>query len=144
MVYYSKPGGFMNQPQEQKPFILIIDDNPTNLDVLIEILQNDYRLSVAKTGKKALEFIKNNTPDLILLDVVMPEMDGFEVCQILKSRPDTRSIPVIFISSVNDAENVSKGYAIGGSDYLSKPFVPVEVRTRIKDQLDLFKFRQFS
>ncbi len=134
----------MNQDKNQKPFVLIVDDNPTNLDVLIEILQNDYRLSVAKTGKKALDFINKNKPDLILLDVVMPEMDGFELCQTLKNETDTRSIPVIFISSVNDPISISKGYTIGGSDYLSKPFIPLEVKSRIRDQLELQSFRQLT
>jgi PleD family two-component response regulator len=132
----------MNPSEDNKPFILIVDDNPTNLDVLIEILHQEYRLSVAKSGQKALEFVQKHIPDLILLDIVMPEMDGFEVCQALKSSDITKAIPVIIISSVSDADSITKIFKMGGEDYLSKPFIPIEVKTRIKNQLDLREFRK--
>ena len=132
----------MSSLEETQPFILIVDDNPTNLDVLIEILQHDYRLSVAKSGVKALGFIQKHTPQLLLLDIVMPEMDGFEVCRKLKSNPETSDIPIIFISSTNDPANITKGFEIGGADYLTKPFIPLEVKTRIKNQLELSKYRK--
>lgn len=127
----------MSPPDNNKPLILIVDDNPTNLDVLIELLQEDYQLSVAKSGQKALAFVQRFKPCLILLDIVMPEMDGFEVCRMLKSSPETRDIPIIFISSATNYQTITTGFEIGGADYLNKPFIPLEVRKRIHDQLIL-------
>ncbi|MBU2512568.1 response regulator [bacterium] len=124
---------------ENKPFILIVDDNPTNLDVLIEILQSEYQLSVAKSGKKALEFVKRNPPELILLDIVMPEMDGFDVCRILKQSDTSKEIPIIFITAHSDRENIVRGFELGGADYLNKPFIPMEVKIRIKNQIALYR-----
>ncbi len=131
----------MSQYKENRSFILIVDDNPTNLDILIEILQAKYQLSVAKSGKKALEFVKRNPPELILLDIVMPEMDGFEVCRKLKQSDDTKEIPVIFITGHSDPESIVLGFESGGADYLNKPFIPIEVKARIDDQIELRRFR---
>jgi putative two-component system response regulator len=132
----------MSLLNDSNPFILIVDDNPTNLDILIEILQYDYRLSVAKSGKKALEFIQKNPPRLLLLDIMMPEMDGFEVCRNIKSSSTTRHIPVIFISSTSDPASITKLFEVGGADYLTKPFIPLEVKTRVQNQLELDGFRR--
>lgn len=131
----------MNDPGEKKPFILIVDDNPTNLDVLIEILQGSYRLSVAKSGKKALEFIQRNQPELILLDIDMPEMNGFDVCRILKKNNATKMIPIVFITGYKDAKNITEAFQVGGVDYLNKPFILQEVETKIANHIALYRYR---
>lgn len=128
--------------KSQKPFLLIVDDNPTNLDVLIEILQHSYEISIMKSGKKALSFIRNSSPDLILLDIHMPEMNGMEVCEQIKSDDSTRDIPVIFISAQRDPSDIAKIFSVGGADYFFKPFVPIEVKHKIKTQIELFRYRQ--
>jgi diguanylate cyclase (GGDEF)-like protein/PAS domain S-box-containing protein len=121
---------------KQKPLVLIVDDTMMNIDLLADVLREDYRLGIATNGVKALEFVKKNKPDLILLDVMMPEMDGFEVCRILKSSNKTRNIPVIFITALSDTENVARGFQLGGCDYIPKPFHAVEVKARVKSKLN--------
>ncbi len=124
----------MNKP-EDKTLILLVDDNPTNLDILIEILQEDYRLGVVKSGEKALEFVSRTRPDLILLDIFMPGMNGFDVCRALKSSDATRSIPVIFISATDTPEDIARGAEVGGVDFLPKPFLAEEIKERIEKHL---------
>ncbi|MBU3918137.1 response regulator [bacterium] len=131
----------MKNKDESKPLILIVDDNPINLDVLVETLQADYRLSVSKNGKKALEYAKEYKPQLILLDIMMPEMDGFKVCEILKSSPDTKNISIIFITALHETVNVTKGFDIGAVDYITKPFNPIEVRARVKTHISLVHYQ---
>ncbi len=131
----------MSEINEKKPLLLIVDDNPTNLDVLVETLKHDYRLSVAKSGKKALEYVHRNKPQLILLDVMMPEMDGFEVCQKLKASAETKNISIIFITALHETTNLTKGFDIGAVDYITKPFNPVEVRARVKTHVSLVEYR---
>ena len=89
-----------------KPLILIADDNPINIDILLETLKGDYNFGVAKNGQKALEYLEQTKPDLILLDVMMPEIDGFEVCSRLKANPRLSDIEVIFITALNDAKYI--------------------------------------
>ena len=122
--------------KQQKPLVLIVDDTMMNIDLLADVLREDYRLGIATNGIKALEFVEKNRPDIILLDIMMPEMDGFEVCQILKENQQTRSIPVVFITALSDTENVAKGFQLGGCDYISKPFHAMEVRVRVKSKLN--------
>ena len=117
--------------------ILIVDDVKTNLDVLVQTLGNEYILAVAIDGKKALDYALKNIPDLILLDVMMPEVDGFSVCRKLKKISITREIPVIFITAVNTSVEKSNGFKIGAVDYITKPFDPIEVRARVKTHLTL-------
>lgn len=131
----------MVKRDENRAFILVVDDNPTNLDVLVETLQVEYQLSVAKSGKKALEFVQKYRPHLILLDIMMPEMDGFQVCEILKSREITRSIPIIFITALQKTENITKAFEMGAVDYITKPFNPTEVNARIKNHIKLIEYR---
>ncbi len=125
-----------NTINKQKPLVLIVDDTMMNIDLLADVLREDYRLGIATNGVKALEFVKKNKPDLILLDIMMPEMDGFEVCRILKEDRQTRNIPVIFITALSDTENVARGFQLGGCDYIPKPFHALEVKARVKSKLN--------
>jgi putative two-component system response regulator len=130
-------------PKKMSPGrILLVDDSKTNLDVLVEILKDDYRLAVAKNGERALELAGRLAPELILLDIMMPGMDGYEVLRRLKERPETAEIPVIFISALTDAEDKAKGFSRGAVDYLIKPFDVVEVLARIKTHMELVQARR--
>ena len=116
--------------------ILVVDDHPDNLRLLLNIFsENGYSTRLASSGELALNSIRTRIPDLILLDIQMPKMNGFELCRKLKSDPHTKLIPIIFISALNDIENKVSGYQAGGVDYISKPFFPEEVLVRVKTQL---------
>jgi len=117
--------------------ILITDDTKTNIDVLIQALKNDYKLGVALNGAKAIEYVRANHPDLILLDILMPGMDGFEVCRRLKDDPDTSDIPIIFITAMDSSGHKTKGFETGAVDYITKPFDITEVKARVKTHLSL-------
>ena len=126
---------------EKKATILIIEDLPENIDILFNVLKNTYEIKVATNGKNALQIIKKELPDLILLDIVMPEMDGYETIHELKSNPATKNIPVIFLSGMSAMQDIVKGFELGAVDYITKPFSPPIVLARVKIQLDL-KFAQ--
>ncbi|WP_067099236.1 response regulator [Marinomonas atlantica] len=129
--------------QEQKT-VLVIDDEPINITVLSGTLRDHFRVIVAKTGKQALERIEKVTvPDIIMLDIMMPDMDGFEVCRILKQRPDTKDVPVIFVSAMSEHQDEEKGLALGAVDYIIKPFSPAIVLTRIRNILQLIEAQSF-
>lgn len=117
--------------------ILLVDDEPSNLQLLRQILKDDYELFFAKDGQKALQLAEQVQPSLILLDVLMPVLDGFETCQHLKNNTQTKHIPVIFITSLHEAVDESKGFEVGGVDYISKPIKPITVKARIKTHLAL-------
>ena len=118
--------------------ILIVDDTPENVDVLAGILGERYQLQVALNGAKALDIAQTSpAPDLILLDVMMPEMDGYEVCQRLKENPQTANIPVIFVTAKNEEADETKGFALGAVDYITKPVRPAIVLARVQTQLAL-------
>ncbi|KAI9131279.1 response regulator [Acaryochloris sp. CCMEE 5410] len=118
--------------------ILIVDDNVDNLNVLAGMLaEQNYKVRRAINGSIALRAIKASIPDLILLDIVLPDMTGYDICTQLKQHPSTQDIPVIFISSLNDAEDKVKAFAVGGVDYVSKPFEMAEVCARIRNQLEI-------
>lgn len=119
------------------PHILIVDDDAINIDILLETLQDDYRLGIAKNGSKALEYLKNNKPELILLDIMMPGMSGFEVCEQLKASPETRDIAIIFLTALQDTANKFKGFELGAVDYITKPFNSVEVKARVQTHLSV-------
>ncbi len=118
--------------------ILIVDDNLTNLDVLLRTLsERGYELSVATDGEMALKIVSAASPDLILLDIMMPGIDGFETCARLKSNPATQNIPIIFLSAKTDPADIVKGFQSGGADYITKPFNKEEVLVRVSTQLQL-------
>ncbi|CAK0744299.1 hypothetical protein CCP4SC76_1490002 [Gammaproteobacteria bacterium] len=121
-----------------QPLILIVDDVPTNIIVLTRVLEGDYRTQFATSGSQALAMLeKPNKPDLILLDVMMPEMDGYEVCHRLKVHPDTREIPVLFVTAKTDTDSETKALSIGAVDFIHKPITPAVVRARVKLHLQL-------
>ena len=122
----------------EKSNILIVDDSAENLHLLIGLLSDEYKVKAAKNGLKALQIAQSDPkPDLILLDVIMPELDGLEVCRHLKSTPETSSIPIIFITSQSTPQDEVKGFSIGAVDYISKPFYPPVVLSRVKAQIAL-------
>jgi class 3 adenylate cyclase/CheY-like chemotaxis protein len=128
-------------PKEER--LLIVDDTPQNLQVLGTILrQQGYKLSVAQHGRQALEVAAKAPPDLILLDVMMPEMDGFEACRRLKEDPRTRDIPIIFLTAKTAAEDIVQGFEAGGVDYVAKPFNPAELLKRVQTHLELKAARE--
>jgi sigma-B regulation protein RsbU (phosphoserine phosphatase) len=112
--------------------ILIVDDVKANVDVLVAALKGEYRLSVALDGATALKSIAANAPDLVLLDIVMPGLDGYEVCRRLRAAPATQELPMMFLSSLEDARNKAQGFEAGANDYLTKPFEALEVKARVK------------
>ena len=119
--------------------ILVVDDTIANLQVIDEILSAaQYNVSAVTSGKRALKQVQEQTPDLILLDIQMPEMDGFETCQQIKANPDTANIPVIFITALSDAESIVKGFSLGAVDYITKPFREAELLARVHTQLNLY------
>ncbi len=124
--------------RRDRPRILLVDDTPQNLDILVELLAGHGRLSVALNGDKALELARTPPgPDLVLLDVMMPGLDGYEVCRRLKADPATREIPVIFVTALGEATDEMKGFELGAVDYVHKPFNPILVRARVEAQLEL-------
>jgi len=120
-----------------KSSVLIVDDAAANIDILTEALDEDYSLMVARDGATALELARTETPDLILLDVMMPRMDGFQVCDHLKSDPATFNIPVIFLTAMTDIDDKTRGFRSGAVDYITKPFNILEVKARVKTHLTL-------
>jgi CheY-like chemotaxis protein len=123
-------------PQSTRPAILIVDDMPTNIQLLAEALRVDYRILVATNGAEALQIVAGPTrPALILLDIMMPEMDGFEVCRRLKADPALAAIPVIFLTAADDAQNVVNGLELGAVDYVTKPANPTVLKVRVRNHL---------
>ncbi|WP_445435974.1 GGDEF domain-containing protein [Candidatus Borreliella tachyglossi] len=121
--------------------LLLVDDTPTNLDLLIDILQDGYEIRVAVNGFDALKQVEIASPDLILLDVVLPDISGYEVCRRLKSDPETKDIPIIFISSRDSTDAQLEGFNVGGVDYILKPFNGRIIDARIKTHLELKRLR---
>jgi len=122
--------------ENSKLVILVVDDNKSNIDILLNILSN-YDCIPCLSGKNALEIINDEHIDLILLDIMMPEIDGFEVCKILKENSKTKTIPIIFITGQTDEDSIEKAYEIGGADYVIKPFRPKELLARVKKELNI-------
>ncbi|MGY3916213.1 hybrid sensor histidine kinase/response regulator [Aeromonas australiensis] len=118
--------------------ILIVDDAPINIDILHHLLeQGGYSIRVASNGRQAIHSMEQQLPDLVIMDINMPEMDGFEACSRIKSRIDLWNIPVIFISASSDIESLNRAFQVGGCDYINKPFHPHEVMARVRNQLRL-------
>ena len=123
----------------RQPRILLVDDEPTNLRVLKQVLQDQYRLSFATSGPDALKLVAKEKIDLILLDIMMPGMTGLEVCSKLKSDPSSKNIPVIFVTALKDSLDETKGFEVGAVDYITKPIIPAVVSARVKTHLSLIK-----
>lgn len=119
------------------PVILLVDDEPTNLRVLRTVLHEQYRLLFAKSGEEALQLVAQHQPDLILLDVMMPGMTGFDVCTALKADAVSRQIPVIFVTALRDEIDETRGFEVGAVDYITKPISPSVVKARVKTHLSL-------
>ena len=115
--------------------VLLVDDAKPNLDILVEGLKADHKLSLALNGETALQIAARTPPDLVLLDIVMPGMDGYEVCRRLRETPETAEVPVMFLSSLEEVQNKTHGFEVGGNDYLTKPFEMLEVKARVRSLL---------
>jgi response regulator RpfG family c-di-GMP phosphodiesterase len=127
-----------------KATILVVDDTPDNLTVMSNLLKDDYRVKIATGGETALKIVASAwPPDLILLDIMMPGMDGYEVCRRLKRDPKTMSIPVIFLTAKADVEDEKKGLELGAIDYITKPISPPIVMARVKNHLALKAMADF-
>lgn len=122
--------------------LLLVDDEAINLQVLQGILGSEYRLLFAKNGQRALDLSRSESPDLVLLDVMMPEMSGHEVCQMLKQDLATRNIPVIFVTALSDTDDEAQGFALGAVDYITKPVSPPIVLARVKTHLALVNYEE--
>lgn len=120
-----------------KPRLLVVDDQPINIQVMHQIFNGHYQVFMATSGAQALTFCRTTPPDLVLLDIVMPGMDGFEVCTLLKADITTQDIPVIFVTAHTDAAQETRGLELGAVDFISKPVSPAVVRARVKTQLTL-------
>jgi len=130
----------MTTPQafSTKPTILVVDDSPENLSLMSGLLKDQYRVKVANNGEKALTIIDTGPlPDIILLDIVMPGLNGYDVCRQLKSEARSRDVPVIFLTSMNDTEDEKKGFELGAVDYITKPISPIKLMVRVRNQLAL-------
>lgn len=124
-------------PEQQFAQILIVDDEPNNIDILSNVLSDEFDILAATNGAKAIEIACKQSPQAILLDVMMPNMDGYEVCQHLKKDPATSEIPVIFVTSKTEDDDEAYGLSIGAVDYIAKPISPPIVKTRVKTQISL-------
>ncbi len=128
---------------ENKAKIVVVDDETLYIDILVDLLKDDYKTVVAKNGPQALKRILDEPlPDLVLLDVVMPDMDGYEVCRQLKQNPQTRHIPVIFLTVKSEVPDEVRGFELGAVDYITKPMSPPIVRARVKSHLSLHRAQQ--
>lgn len=127
----------MDQERHQ-PTVLVVDDTPENIDLLAGILSSDYKVRAATTGERALHIAQSKPPDMILVDIMMPGMDGYEVCRRLKQDITTSRIPVIFITTMSSAEDERRGLELGAVDYITKPFSPAIVAARVKTHLALY------
>ncbi len=125
----------------KKSRILIVDDVAENIKILITLFQKDYDIFFSKKGESALQIAIANKPDLIVLDIVMPDMDGYEVCKQLKSNRKTREIPVIFVSALEETIDKVKGFKAGCVDYITRPFQVDEIKVRVKNHITLFKLQ---
>ncbi len=115
--------------------VLIVDDVKANVDVLVQALSGEYKLSVALSGQQAMDAVRRTPPDLVLLDIVMPDIDGYEVCRRLRAAEATRELPIMFLSSLEDVSDKTLGFEVGGNDYLTKPFEVLEVKARVRSLL---------
>jgi phosphoserine phosphatase RsbU/P len=115
--------------------VLLVDDAKANLDILVEGLKSDHKLSLALNGEMALQIAARTPPDLVLLDIMMPGLDGYEVCRRLRQMPETAEVPIMFLSSLEEVQNKTRGFEAGANDYLTKPFEMLEVKARVRSLL---------
>ncbi len=120
-----------------KPEVLIVEDTEENIDILVDTLSDEYNISVAIDGQTALESVEEFLPDIILLDVMMPGINGYEVCERLKANPRTQHIPILFLTALSRDVDESKGLGLGAVDYITKPFNPALVKSRVRNHLEL-------
>ena len=137
MFYDDTPIAKLLDGTQGKPKLLVVDDQPINIQVMYQIFGSEFQVFMATSGAQALAICKDNPPDLVLLDIVMPGMDGFEVCTLLKADNATRNIPVIFVTAHTDAVQETHGLDVGAVDFITKPVNPVVVRARVKTHLML-------
>lgn len=124
-----------------KPKILIVDDESFYTEVLDNLLREDYTIFIASNGKDALDLANKEKPDLILLDIVMEDMDGYEVCRLLKQVAETQAIPVIFLTVKSDVDDEVLGFNLGAVDYITKPMSPPIVRARVRTHIEIVQLR---
>ena len=131
----------MNEANDlpNRPTVLVVDDTPQNLSLMSDLLEDDYAVKLAPSGARALKIVAANLPDLILLDIMMPDMDGYEVCRRLKADPQSRDIPVIFVTALDGTEDEARGLGLGAVDYLTKPVNPSILHARVRTHLALRK-----
>ena len=129
--------------ENASPKILLVDDNPTNIRVAAKILKtHNYNISFSQSGQEALKKAGHIDFDLMLLDIMMPEMDGYEVCRIMKENPETRKVPIIFLTAKTESENVVRAFELGGADYVTKPFNGQELLSRVQTHIRLKRSRE--
>ncbi len=127
----------MNATEDLRPRLLLVDDEPANLQVLRHVLQEEYRLLFATDGVRALDIVRRQRPDLVLLDVMMPAMDGYAVCEAMKADPAIADVPVVFVSALGEAGHEARGFEAGAVDYITKPVSAPVVRARVRTHLSL-------
>ncbi|HEX2957998.1 MAG TPA: response regulator [Chitinispirillaceae bacterium] len=129
--------------KEESPLILVVDDNSENLRLLCGILEEyDYQTAMAKSGKDAIKFLEKEAADLILLDIMMPDENGLEICRMLKKSIDLKTIPIIFVTARVESEDIVRGFEAGGVDYITKPFNPSELLARVRTHIELKQARE--
>ena len=134
-----KVDGRMAEPK--RPLVVIIDDVPANIKLLNTCLSGEYSVRFATSGAAGIRIVRDQGPDIVLLDVMMPDMDGYQVCAALKSDLDTKDIPIIFVTAQGEGEDEEKGLLAGAADYVTKPFVPAVVRARVRIHIELKRLR---
>ena len=122
--------------------VMAVDDSEFNINILTKVLGQDYKIVTTQCGETALKTAESSPPDLILLDVMMPEMDGYEMCAHLKKNPRTKDIPVIFLTAMDEVQNRKKGFQLGAVDYITKPFDLLELQAKVKTHLSLLVARR--
>lgn len=126
----------------KKPLVVVVDDNPSNIRVIGKILdENGYEPAVFLNGAKAMEFLDKETPDILLLDIMMPEMDGYEICKRIKARNDLKYLPIIFITAKTETEDIVKAFECGAADYITKPFNMAEMLARVKTHVEMRRLK---
>lgn len=131
----------MDEIRVQKPAILVVNDSPDDISSIVDLLNGEYEIRTATSAEKALAYLENHSEiDLILLDIVMPDMDGFELCKKIKQRPELSSIAVVFLTALEKESDIVKGLELGAADYIVKPFEPQVLKARVKTHIDLKRF----